>query len=258
MRYKEAQPCDALRQIVRYFWCIDQEETDLGPSRYLLLAESSPSLVFFHSDKSCLLAGQTGSFRQMLIAGKFSMMGACLYPHAIPLLFRMPASELTNAAFNFNDVAGYEAQQLNEKLNDVASFQERIHLLSNYFLSKISAVVVEKRSVHGCVLEIIKTGGRGEVSDFANQLGISVRQAERKFHESVGFSPKLFTRLIRFHSCLKFSGKGYSLSEIAYLSGYFDQSHFIRDFKQFSGLKPGQYFRLNPTQVSDNFIRLPD
>jgi AraC-like DNA-binding protein len=257
MKYQEVKPCEALRQIVRYFWSIEQGDESTIPSRYVLFAESSPSLVFFHTANSCLLAGPTKSFREILVAGKFAMMGACLYPYAIPLLFRLPASELANAAFDFDAVAGKESLLLSERVIGAGSLQKKIQILTNYFLDKAAGTSVEKRSIRGCVQEIIHSGGQPDVQHITRHLGISARQTERKFNESVGFSPKFFSRLIRFHSSLKFSGTDYSLTEIAYRSGYFDQSHFIREFKQFSGMNPGRYFRLSSPYVADNFIRLP-
>jgi AraC-like DNA-binding protein len=259
MKYQEAKPCEALRQIVRYFWSIDQENEISVPSRYVLFAESSPSLVFFHTDHSSLLAGQTTSFREMHIVGKFTMVGACLYPYAIPLLFRLPAAELTNAAFDFYAVeGGRESRLLKERVFEADSFIEKIQHLTNYFLNKASRVTVVEKGIQGCVQDIIQRGGQPDVQQITHQLGISIRQAERKFNESVGFSPKLFSRLVRFHSSLKFSGTDHSLTDIAYSSGYFDQSHFIREFRQFSGMSPGRYFRLTPSHLADNFIRLPD
>jgi AraC-like DNA-binding protein len=257
MKYHEVKPCGALRQIVRYFWSIEQGDESAIPSRYVLFAESSPSLVFFHAANSCLLAGQTTSFRETLVSGKFTMVGACLYPYAIPLLFRLPAGELANTAFDFDAVAGKESRLLSERVIGASNLQEKIQILTNYFLGKVTGIAVVKRSIHGCVQEIIHNGGQPDVQHITRHLGVSTRQTERKFNESVGFSPKLFSRLIRFHSSLKFSGTDQSLTEIAYHSGYFDQSHFIREFKQFSGINPGKYFRLNASFVADNFVCLP-
>ncbi|TXJ23716.1 MAG: AraC family transcriptional regulator [Chitinophagaceae bacterium] len=72
---------------------------------------------------------------------------------------------------------------------------------------------------------------------------LSTRQFERNFKEFAGFSPKLYSRIIRFQSAIEQYGQtGKSLTEIAYDCGYYDQSHFIHDFKEFSGLHPRHYF----------------
>jgi AraC-like DNA-binding protein len=84
-----------------------------------------------------------------------------------------------------------------------------------------------------------------KVRDLASHFNLSERQFERKFSEYAGMSPKRFMRIVRFeNACNLYRNKlEKSLTEIAYECGYFDQSHFIRDFKTFSGYEPGQYFR---------------
>ncbi|MBC8045504.1 MAG: AraC family transcriptional regulator, partial [Fimbriimonadaceae bacterium] len=81
------------------------------------------------------------------------------------------------------------------------------------------------------------------VEQLARQNFLSIRQFERNFKEFSGFRPKLFSRIIRFQSALsEYDNKGKPLTEIAYACGYYDQSHFIHDFKEFSGHYPKHYF----------------
>ncbi|MEJ7663659.1 MAG: helix-turn-helix domain-containing protein [Hymenobacter sp.] len=70
---------------------------------------------------------------------------------------------------------------------------------------------------------------------------LSVRQFERKSYERLGFSPKLYSRMIRFSHAYKYKecAPHTSWTEIAHRCGYFDQMHFIRDFKFFTGYAPG-------------------
>ena len=74
-------------------------------------------------------------------------------------------------------------------------------------------------------------------------MGISQRQLERTFKEYAGFSPKTFARILRFQSATNHYGTTKkTLTEIALDCGYYDQSHFIHDFSQFSGYTPSEYF----------------
>jgi len=80
----------------------------------------------------------------------------------------------------------------------------------------------------------------------ANDYFLSERQFERQFRKFSGFSPKLFSRIVRFQSALtQYGNNEKSLTEIALETGYYDQSHFIHDFKEFSGYHPKQYFSGN-------------
>jgi transcriptional regulator GlxA family with amidase domain len=72
---------------------------------------------------------------------------------------------------------------------------------------------------------------------------ITERQLERLFKKYIGLSPKFYSRIIRFNHIFQLvKEKRISWLEITHLSGYFDQSHFIRDFKAFTGEEPSQYF----------------
>lgn len=82
-----------------------------------------------------------------------------------------------------------------------------------------------------------------KVEALAKQVFQSTRQFERTFKQFAGFNPKLFSRIIRFQTALgEYHNKDKSLTEIAYECGYYDQSHFIQDFKEFSGHNPKEYF----------------
>jgi AraC-like DNA-binding protein len=261
MQYQEIQPQGFLSQVVRYFWIISHDAADnTGPVRYQLFAESSPSVVFFPYSDESILAGHTCKSREILIGGRFLMIGACLYPYAVPLLFKISTATIRDTCISLDDLANHESSVTKEKMVLADNHRDRIKILSDYLFYLLKRTKVVQRGMHGCVQSIVSSNGQTPVDLIVDQLGISQRQAERKFNEQVGLSPKLFSRLIRFHSSLKFAAhpKPYSLTEIAYLSGYFDQSHFIREFREFSGISPKNYFNLNSQHRADNFIRLSD
>ena len=84
------------------------------------------------------------------------------------------------------------------------------------------------------------------VQEMAGRAFLSTRQFERNFKQFAGFSPKLYSRIIRFQAAMQqYGNKAMSLTAIAYECGYYDQSHFIHDFKEFSGHHPHHYFSGN-------------
>jgi AraC-like DNA-binding protein len=134
-----------------------------------------------------------------------------------------------------------------------AELEERIMLAAgNHERAKIASAFLEQRlrdnqscapAIISCMNDMIKSHGPLKIEQIAQQYFISQRQFERRFKEYAGLSPKLFTRIVRFHSaCQQFGNPNTSLTEIAYDCGYYDQSHFIHDFKEFSGLHPKHYF----------------
>ncbi len=97
--------------------------------------------------------------------------------------------------------------------------------------------------VHLAVRSVLERKGNVSVSNLAGEYGLSNRQFERRFKEFAGLSPKLYSRIIRFQAATEHKlDRARDLTEIAYACGYYDQSHFINDFRQFSGYSPKEYF----------------
>jgi AraC-like DNA-binding protein len=80
------------------------------------------------------------------------------------------------------------------------------------------------------------------IGRLARSLGVSERQLERRFLAQVGLSPRSFATLKRFERALELARRGRSLTEVAHEAGYFDQPHFNRDFRRFTGLSPRALF----------------
>jgi transcriptional regulator GlxA family with amidase domain len=79
----------------------------------------------------------------------------------------------------------------------------------------------------------------------SQQVNLGRRQLERNFLVATGLTPKLLTRIVRFQNTLNRieNSSDPSLTGIAYASGFYDQSHFIKDFKEFSGFNPREYIK---------------
>lgn len=113
----------------------------------------------------------------------------------------------------------------------------------SFLENKLSKNYLNQPDVFSCINDIIQSKGVTDIKTLADRHFLSLRQFERKFKHFSGFSPKLFSRIIRFQSAIKrYDNKKMPLTEIAYDCGYYDQSHFMHDFKEFSGYHPMQYF----------------
>ena len=75
-----------------------------------------------------------------------------------------------------------------------------------------------------------------------NEIMLQQRAAEKRFRRVVGATPKKFSSIIRLQTALNNYGKCENLTDLGYSAGYFDQSHFIKDFKQFTGETPEKFF----------------
>ena len=156
------------------------------------------------------------------------------------------------------DFLGSEGTLLKDEIANAQHHDTRIAALSRYLLRKLKSRQQQANGLFQCIQYIVRYKGATTVDALASDIGMSGRHFDRKFISAVDTSPKAFSRLIRFHSSLSLrKGKDLdNLTALALQAGYYDQSHFIRDFKEFSGLSPKQYFNLNDHHTADNFIKL--
>ena len=97
---------------------------------------------------------------------------------------------------------------------------------------------------------VYQSNGLTRVDALVDEACLSQRQFERVFKEQIGFSAKSFMNIVRFKSLIDAYSKGRnSLTDLAYEYGYYDQSHFIKDFKAFSGYTPRVYFNGGANEI---------
>ena len=136
---------------------------------------------------------------------------------------------------------------LEEQVVKANDNQERIKLIENFLLSKLTEQPVIDAITKSCVEVIFQSKGQIVLTALADKMNINRRNMERKFTSVIGISPKQLARVARLQATLKMLGqkRSTSLTEIAYENGYFDQAHFIKDFREFTGMSPKSFFADN-------------
>lgn len=242
------------------FWVFEYDVPEGTPYVYRSMADGCAELVFHYkgdfTEVSCsgyhraVVHAQTNKHRRFLTHGSFGIFGAYLYPTALPQLFGHSSSSFSNQMPSLTDVLGAEGAFLEEQIMTAPSHQRRVQLMSEFLEKQLRGRKQEETAAHVAVKHIIRVNGQVNVSALASQICLSTRQFERKFKEFSGFSPKTFTRIIRFQRALsEYGNKQMSMTEIAYQCGYYDQSHFIHEFREFSGYHPRQYFSGRPEGI---------
>ncbi|RFS20759.1 AraC family transcriptional regulator [Chitinophaga silvatica] len=252
MKYLTIPPAPRFREIIRSYWLLESDE----PYTHHSMADMCPELLFHYDGRfneifkngkqessfTAGIHGQSRVIRQFHITSGFGMFGVYFYPHAIPLLFNIPASDLTNQVPELSLLLKSTGLALEEKIAAAHTLPERIAIIEQ-FVDEQLARQYDELPIFRAIRQIIATRGLINVKSVSEQYYLSERQFERQFNYFAGFSPKLFARITRFnHAVKQYGSKGKSLTEIALECGYYDQSHFIHDFKEFSGLQPKVFF----------------
>lgn len=161
---------------------------------------------------------------------------------AFPFL-KMPASELQNTQVPLDTLWGSGGLRVRERLLEAPTPEGKFRVLELVLLEQMARNLERHPAVRFAVREFLQVPHARTVSEVTDQLGLSPRRFIQVFSEQVGMTPKLFCRVQRFQEALRLvaTGRPIDWTEIALSCGYFDQAHFNRDFKAFSGLNPSAY-----------------
>ncbi len=230
MRYRETVPCSQLAPYVRCYWMLSCPV----PGNPQIIIPDGCSEVIFHLGDRFLryfddgraemqpLAFAVGQMERAIViqpTGRVEVMGVRFHPAGLSAFTRIPQNELTGRMVTCEELWGPSAsRRLLEDPNWIESF-----LLER--LQPRRDLVLER----------------------------SDRQQRRRFQDLVGLSPKRLQRIQRLQFAMTQVGKR-DLAAVALEAGYFDQPHFTREFREFTGQSPSQYLR-EPHAFSDFFTQ---
>lgn len=248
--YREVPPGALLRPFIYCFWELRTNRLPDHPFQYRVVADGCIDLIIdTHSYNGMYVAGVSDTSFDVPLSGAQSYFGIRFLPGSIHSFFSMPLDSIRNLMAPADEVTGTEANELAQLVYEENDFSDRINAAEQYLLKRHSSGSSGSSVMHpglACALHhILQTGGNLPIQKKAADW-ISPRQLRRLFHEQIGCHPKLFSRIVRFQRVLGDMQAGRSYS--CYHHGYFDQAHFIRDFKTFSGVTPSVLGRLRSMQ----------
>jgi AraC-like DNA-binding protein len=133
--------------------------------------------------------------------------------------------------------------EVREQLMEAGENAGRVDVVERFLLGRFRSEVTPDPVTEAAAAHIRKRHGAVRMEELARVTGLSLSALERRFRRRVGASPRKFASIVRMRHVLRLRRAGASLTEIAYRAGYCDQSHFIKDFKSFTGLAPESFFR---------------
>ncbi len=162
------------------------------------------------------------------------------HPGGLHRLMGLSMADMIDGNYDAADIFGNEIQEVNNQLQEAEDFDAIRSIVERFLLHKVKKLK-QALPFDKAMLELLRLNGNVSIEKIASLACLSLRQFERVSKERIGLPPKLFARLIRFSKAYRMRENFPLLSwtQIAYECGYFDQMHFIRDFKQFAGVAPG-------------------
>ena len=254
-----SRPSDATKRFIRFY---AHRASNLGSSVLVhpVPARSEHALDFEFADeiqihdlregvrrraKSAALIGlQTHRRVEQVIRGRIESFTVFLQPAALSLLFGLPAISVTNADEDAHEILGRSVGALRERLGNCGSFLERVLVAEEFFIG-LSSKAPLFDIVEWVAHEIRREHGVCQMDAVARSAGLSSRTLHRRFKQSIGLSPKIYSRIVRFESALQTKATSPKLTwtEIAHQYSYHDQMHMVHDFHSLSTDTPSGLLR---------------
>jgi len=198
----------------------------------------------FQSTRGALLVGVQSEFFVIDTAQQQSVIGAHFKPGGAFPFFNLPAGEFHNQHLSLDLVWGTAAGEMGDRLLEAPTPASKFQVLEESLMAHARKPLVRHPAVNFALQEFGDSRRRTpSIAEVTGRIGLSSRRFIDVFNDQVGLTPKLFCRVQRFQNVLHRIGLGRDVdwTAVALSCGYFDQAHFIHDFKAFSGLSPTAY-----------------
>ena len=256
-----ASPSKLLAPYIKRYWAIEntlekgetciQRIIPTGLTELLMYFTPRPKILTgnkYLSDNVALY-GHQNDYYDMELTGDLSVFSIVFQPQGLMQFFQFPLHEICNQNVPLKYLSRQAGSDLEEKMGEATTFYQRVNIVEVYLwnLLKNNFTDFEFRRINHIVELITQTYGTVDINQMASEACLSRKQLERIFTGQIGISPKQYLKIIRFQNAIfqKQQNNNLSMTELSYESGYFDQSHFINDFKTLSGLTPGHFFAEN-------------
>lgn len=254
MIYEQFLPKNELTEIIKSFWYVDSEG-NTSIQREKIIPDGYPELIFHYGDpyriningaweqqSMYIIAGQIKNYFYLENIGVSKMFAIKFQPWALKELFGIDMFSITDKVIEISNEIADTLEEVITIATGALLCRDKVIQIEDWFskyLINNQFVFSEKRKA---VISMIEKRGNVSLKQLQEEFQISERALERYFKSYIGLSPKFYARIIRFSYIFQWvQSKSIDWADIVYNAGYYDQSHFIKNFKEFTGEDPGKY-----------------
>jgi AraC-like DNA-binding protein len=266
MFFNRYVPDPSLVKLIECYWVA--EDDDPQPRIQKIIPDGFTEIIFHVGDpyrinlsgewmlqSRSLFAAQITKHFLLENTGRSGMIGIKFKPTALSWLFNVSMHSFTDTVVDISTALGNRMDKVEANLRSASDIESRIAILNDYFSSLAEVIPSGQAKVDQAVEQTLAKYGAVTVGELAALLQISERQLERLFNKHVGMSPKRYARIIRFNKIFELIQQGdFAWVDMALEAGFADQSHFIRNFKAFTGEDPTAY-GFNERTMANFFLK---
>jgi AraC-like DNA-binding protein len=257
MNFQIFEPHQDLAALVKCYWTLESPK-EKTPRKNTIVPDGCMKMIFHYGDlykhytgngegvflPKCFLIGQLTRPYEVEPTGETGTFFVCFHPNGFFPFATFPIKEMENTAVPLEKLFGHDGHEIGQKILNANTTSERISLIENFLFNRLTDAETIDHIVKSTIETILTANGQLSVNELSKQNNINRRQLVRKFSSAIGLSPKQLSKTIRLQATLKtlLTQKVTSLTDLAYENEYFDQAHFIKDFKEFTGLTPKEFY----------------
>ncbi|PKP35246.1 MAG: hypothetical protein CVT98_10275 [Bacteroidetes bacterium HGW-Bacteroidetes-15] len=263
-----AKPAAILEPYIKQYWFIENFLPNGEQYVHRIIPSGISELMFYLGQRpvvldprksineNVVLSGHQKEYFDIQITNHISLFSMAFHPQGLMKFFNIPLNEAYNQNVPLKYIDKALEKELFPKLQDAENFEQRVEIANTHFIKILGKNLqnFEFQRVSHIVNKIKSTKGLIDVDSLSGEACLSRKQFERIFTKHIGSTPKQYLKTLRLQLSLhlKSVDKTLNLTKLAYDCGYYDQSHFINEFKQQTGYTPKQYFDNNES-YSDFF-----
>ncbi|WP_136468503.1 AraC family transcriptional regulator [Flagellimonas onchidii] len=271
MNYQTYQPHPDLESLVSCYWTLEVPAADEA-QRQRIIPDGKIEMAFIFGDDikryttgsnfilqpRAFVLGQTLEPFYVEPTGYVNSFSVSFYPYGFANFVSVPIKTLANKETPIKALFGEEvATKFEQKIIRGTDTQQRIAIVEEFLLKRLNETATVDTIVKSTVDALLETRGNTSINAILKENPSKRRQLERNFAKQIGMSPKQLGKVIRLQSALKMllNKEGESLTNIAYENEYYDQAHFIKDFKEFTGISPKEFLGNENMALSAAFYK---
>ena len=266
LKFRRVEPASPLRHLIQGYWQIEAgyqpELLDLVPDGYPEIAFLLQNKMTFTSANQQPMAmpwagviGQLTNRFISILSPHSKIIFIKMYPWTPSLLFGLPVFNLNNNVTDLEVLTcDREFRQLARDIRSMERIEDAVPLLDAFFLKKLALKKLETPFLAFAVQQIFQTNGTTSIESLRQNIQASRRYVEKLFKKNIGVSPKQYARMIRVKKAsilLQHKNFNGQIASVAAKLDYYDQSHFLKDFKMVVGKTPTEFLQFQSKPAMD-------
>lgn len=245
VQYLEHAANPRLRSLIYCYWELKTTTKLKAPYLYRVVTDGCIDIFFdLYNPSDNFVMGFCKKYTEFPIGDQFYYVGIRFLPTVFSQIYKVDASTMSNQFQDLSSVNQETASFLKNSFDTTNDAPHLVKKLNEYFLDIIQTKEFETDPrLYDAISTILKKQGVLNIASDLN-TGISHRQLRRMFNYYIGDTPKTFSKVVKFQNILRAKPSSQSLkrNKLFYGLGYYDQAHFIKDFKNFYGVCPSKAF----------------